>query len=193
MEKLLSSKLFIFAKCRKDSSPSDHNKPCCYSLVTAPHSQSQSHESFWSLRAKTKNKPPKKNQKYCYLTLKHFINPFQIKKLDFMTIILCPKFNQHNLSGPSSGGMFLLETKRKKSKKRKKRFHFRLKFPAPPFPVSFASLNQPSEVPQAGRLGWKEILNYLSSLEPMVCTLRELTLKLNQKSLYLMQSKLTAS
>ena len=70
-----------------------------------------------------------------------------------MTIILCPKFNQHNLSGPSSGGMFLLETKRKKSKKRKKRFDFRLKFPAPPVPVSFASLNQPSEVPQAGRLG----------------------------------------
>ena len=136
----------------------------------------------------------KKNQKYCYLTLKHFINPFQLKKLDFMTIILCPKFNQHNLSGPSSGGKFLLETKKQKNQKaKKKRFHFRLKFPAPPVPVSFASLNQPNEVPQAGRLGWKEIINYLSSLEPMVCTLREFTLKFNQKSLYLMQSKLTAS
>ena len=71
-----------------------------------------------------------------------------------MTIILCPKFNQHNLSGPSSGGKFLLETKKQKNQKaKKKRFHFRLKFPAPPVPVSFASLNQPNEVPQAGRLG----------------------------------------
>ena len=123
-----------------------------------------------------------------------FYNFFQLKKLYFMTIILCPKFNQHNLSGPSSGGMFLLETKKqKKPKSEKKRFHFRLKFPAPPVPVSFASLNQPSEVPQAGRFGWKGILNYLSSLEPMVCTLREFTLKFNQKSLYPMQSKLTAS
>ena len=43
------------------------------------------------------------------------------KKLDFMTIILCPKFNQHNLSGPSSGGMFLLETKKQKKQKAKKR------------------------------------------------------------------------
>ena len=38
-----------------------------------------------------------------------------------MTIILCPKFNQHNLSGPSSGGMFLLETKKQKKQKAKKR------------------------------------------------------------------------
>ena len=43
------------------------------------------------------------------------------KKLDFMTIILCPKFNQYNLSGPSSGGMFLLETKKQKKQKAKKR------------------------------------------------------------------------
>ena len=70
-----------------------------------------------------------------------------------MTIILCPKFNQHNLSGPSSGGMFLLETKRKKSKKRKKEVSFSLEIPGSSVPVSFASLNQPSEVPQAGRLG----------------------------------------
>ena len=123
MEKLLSSKLFIFAKCRKDSSPSDHNKPCCYSLVTAPHSQSQSQsqEPFWSLHAKTKNKPQKKtkillfNPETCYKS-------FSIKKkFDFMTITLYPKFNQHNLSGPSSGGIFLLETKKQKYQKAKKR------------------------------------------------------------------------
>ena len=38
-----------------------------------------------------------------------------------MTITLCPKFNQHNLSGSSSGGMFLLETKKQKYQKAKKR------------------------------------------------------------------------
>ena len=70
-----------------------------------------------------------------------------------MTIILCPKFNQHNLSGPSSGGMFLLETKKQKKKKAKKRGFISLEIPGSSVPVSFASLNQPSEVPQAGRLG----------------------------------------
>ena len=71
---------------------------------------------------KDEKQTTKKNQKYCYLTLKHLINPFQLKKLDFMTIIiLCPKFNQHNLSGPSSGGKFLLETKKQKNQKAKKR------------------------------------------------------------------------
>ena len=49
-----------------------------------------------------------------------------------MTITLYPKFNQHNLSGPSSGGIFLLETKKQKYQKaKKKRFHFCLKFPDP--------------------------------------------------------------
>ena len=38
-----------------------------------------------------------------------------------MTITLYPKFNQHNLSGPSSGGIFLLETKKQKYQKAKKR------------------------------------------------------------------------
>ena len=68
--------------------------------------------------------------------------------------------------------MFLLETKKQKKQKAKKRGFISLEIPGSSVPVSFASLNQPSEVPQAGRLGWKEIINYLSSLEPMVCTLR---------------------
>ena len=70
-----------------------------------------------------------------------------------MTIILCPKFNQHNLSGPSSGGMFLLETKRKKSKKRKKEVSFSLEIPGSSCPCIICVLESPSEVPQAGRLG----------------------------------------
>ena len=37
-----------------------------------------------------------------------------------MTITLYPKFNQHNLSGPSSEGIFLLETKKQKYQKAKK-------------------------------------------------------------------------
>ena len=71
-----------------------------------------------------------------------------------MTITLYPKFNQHNLSGPSSGGIFLLETKKQKYQKaKKKEVSFLLEIPGSSVPVSFASLNQPSEVPRVGRLG----------------------------------------
>ena len=69
-----------------------------------------------------------------------------------MTIILCPKFNQHNLSGPSSGGKFLLETKKqKKTKKRNKEVSFSLEIPGSSCPCIICILNQPNEVPQAGR------------------------------------------
>ena len=46
-----------------------------------------------------------------------------------MTITLYPKFNQHNLSGPSSGGIFLLETKKQKYQKAKKIENSRLLCP----------------------------------------------------------------
>ena len=69
-----------------------------------------------------------------------------------MTIILCPKFNQHNLSGPSSGGMFLLETKRKKSKKRKKEVSFSLEIPGSSCPCIICVLESTERSSTGGQI-----------------------------------------
>ena len=69
-----------------------------------------------------------------------------------MTIILCPKFNQHNLSGPSSGGMFLLETKWKKSKKRKKEVSFSLEIPGSSCPCIICVLESTERSSTGGQI-----------------------------------------
>ena len=70
-----------------------------------------------------------------------------------MTIILCPKFNQHNLSGPSSGGMFLLETKKqKKPKSEKKEVSFSLEIPGSSCPCIICVLESTERSSTGGQI-----------------------------------------
>ena len=70
-----------------------------------------------------------------------------------MTIILCPKFNQHNLSGPSSGGKFLLETKKaKKPKSEKKEVSFSLEIPGSSCPCIICVLESTERSSTGGQI-----------------------------------------
>ena len=69
-----------------------------------------------------------------------------------MTIILCPKFNQHNLSGPSSGESFFWKQKSKKTKKRKKEVSFSLEIPGSSSPCVICVLESTERSSTGGQI-----------------------------------------